>query len=275
MTQHSHSLSSKTVNLFVTCLVDTLFPSTGEAVMKVLNRAGYAVHIPDEQTCCGQPAFNAGLWPEARRMAEQTISILESSPGPVIIPSGSCAAMVRHSYPELFSRDVEEGLGDSWFLRAKALAERTYEFSEFLVDVCQQVDFGASFPGPVTYHASCHLLRGLGVNRQPLALLGAVRDARFPDQNAPLELVEMAGYDECCGFGGVFSVEQPQLSAAMLARKIGNIQNSGVPTVVCCDTGCLANIYGGLVYRNRGEQKEQPVRVMHLADVLAYSDTHR
>lgn len=265
--------SHTTVNLFVTCLVDTLFPKVGEAVVKVLNRAGFMVNFPVGQTCCGQPAFNAGLWSEARQMAEHTISVLEAHPGPVIIPSGSCAAMIRHSYPVLFEKDENNGVESSWLARAKALAARTYEFSEFLVEKCQQVDFGARFPGPVTYHASCHLLRGLGIDKPPMALLRAVRDARFPDQIIPLEFIEMNGFDECCGFGGVFSVEQPQISAAMLTLKMENIHKSGATTVVCCDAGCLANIAGGLVHRQKGGELLSRIRVMHLAEILAFDST--
>ena len=269
MTQQSASPTRMQVNLLVTCLVDTLFPQVGEAVVKVLNTAGCKVNYPSGQTCCGQPAYNAGLWTEARQMAQHTIKCLEEVSGPVVVPSGSCTAMIRHGYPSLFSEDPDREEEGSWAHRAKTLAERTFEFSEFLVDVCHQVDFGAVFPGPVTYHASCHLLRGLGIHRQPLALLGAVQDARFPDHQSSLELIEMPHHDECCGFGGVFSVEHAQISSAMLARKLDNIQKTGSQTVVCCDAGCLANISGGVAFQNAGKSHNETPVVLHIAEVLA------
>jgi L-lactate dehydrogenase complex protein LldE len=187
-----------TVQLFITCLIDTLYPEVGEAVVRVLERAGVQVAFPDGQTCCGQPAFNAGMRLQARPLVMQTIQVFENTTGPVVVPSGSCAAMIRHGYLELFAEDP------LWLPRAQALAQRTYEFSEFLVDVLKVTELGARFPGQVTYHRSCHLLRDLKVDRQPLALLRAVED---------LQLVELPYSDECCGFGGVFSVEHPEISS--------------------------------------------------------------
>jgi len=235
------------VQLFVTCILDTLYPEVGEAVVKVLQRAGASVDFPAGQTCCGQPAFNAGLRSQARPMAEHTIRVFEETPGAVVIPSGSCAGFVRHGYLELFAEEPE------WLRRAQALAERTYEFSEYLVDVLGVSDVGARLPGKLTYHSSCHLLREIGVDRQPRKLLEAVREA---------ELVELAGSAECCGFGGVFSVEHPEISAAMLQRKIDNIEASGAEWVVSCDGGCITNINGGL--RRMGKK----VRAVHIAEVL-------
>lgn len=240
-------MTDKTIQLFVTCIVDAFYPETGEAVVRVLEKAGVRVEFPRDQTCCGQPAFNAGMRAQARKMAEHTIRVLEAAPGPVIIPSGSCASMIRHSYLELFEGDQR------WMPRVQALASRTYEFTEFLVDVLGVTDLGASYTGKITYHSSCHLLRELGVDRQPRALLHAVQGA---------QIVELPGSQECCGFGGVFSVEHPELSAAMLARKIGNIEASEAPLVVSCDAGCATNINGGLL---RGEKKP---RVVHIAQVL-------
>lgn len=236
-----------TVQLFVTCIIDTLYPETGEAVVRVLRNAGVNVSFPPGQTCCGQPAFNAGLRKEARQMAIHTIRVFEPYPGPLVVPSGSCAAMIRHSYPELFADDP------LWLPRALALANRTYEFTEYLVDVLGVTDLGASFAGRLTYHSSCHLLRGLGVDRQPRALLAAVQGA---------ELVELPATDDCCGFGGVFSVEHPEISAAMLDRKIANIEAANAETVVACDAGCVTNINGALHRR----QKSQ--RAVHIADIL-------
>lgn len=237
-----------TVQLFITCLIDTFFPHIGQAMVKVLNRAGVAVDFPDAQTCCGQPAFNAGLRSQARPLAEHTLRVFEKTSGPVIIPSGSCAAMVRQGYLELFREDPP------WLARAKALAERTFEFSEYLVDVRGVTDLGASWPGKLAYHASCHLLRNLGVDRQPRALLSAVQEA---------ELIDLPGERECCGFGGVFSVEHPEISAEMLKRKISNLEMAAAPTLVVCDAGCLMHIQGGLHRQGKGQ------RVMHIAEVLA------
>ncbi len=237
----------ETVQLFVTCIIDTLYPEVGEAVVRVLQKAGVNVSFPPGQTCCGQPAFNAGLRHEARQMAIQTIHAFEAFPGPVVVPSGSCAAMLRHSYPELFAGDPH------WLPRAAALAGRSYELTEFLVDVLGVTDLGAAFNGWLTYHSSCHLLRGLGVDRQPRALLAAVRGA---------ELVELPETTDCCGFGGVFSVEHPEVSAAMLERKIANLEASGAPTVVACDAGCVTNINGGLHRRHKMQ------RAVHIAEIL-------
>jgi L-lactate dehydrogenase complex protein LldE len=238
---------TETVQLFATCILDTIYPDTGEAVVRVLERAGVKVEFPAGQTCCGQPAFNAGERSLARQMAIHTIRVFEPVPGPVVIPSGSCAAMIRHSYPELFADDPE------WLPRAKALAARTYEFSEFLVDYLGVTDLGARYPGKITYHSSCHLLRELGVDRQPRQLLQAVKDAEF---------VELEGTSECCGFGGVFSVEHGEISAAMLERKLANLENSDAPVVVSCDAGCITNINGGL------HRKNMTQKALHIADIL-------
>lgn len=239
---------SNTLQLFITCLIDTLQPQIGQAVVRVLERTGQQVLFPLDQTCCGQPPFNAGMRLEARKIAQHTIRVLERDPAPVVIPSGSCTAMIRHGYPELFADDLE------WLPRAQSLAARTYEFSEYLVDVLGITDLGARLPGRGTYHSSCHLLRGLGVDHQPRALLAAVRD---------LELIELPHADECCGFGGVFSVEHPEISAEMLQRKIDNIENTAAPLAIVADTGCLMHIGGGL-----HRQGKSP-KVLHIAEVLA------
>jgi L-lactate dehydrogenase complex protein LldE len=238
---------AETVQLFITCIIDTLYPEVGEAVVHVLQKSGVNVSFPPGQTCCGQPAFNAGLRDEARKMAVQTIHAFEPYSGPVVVPSGSCAAMLRHSYAELFAGDP------LWLSRATALSRRTYELTEFLVDVLGVTDLGAKFEGRFTYHSSCHLLRGLGVDRQPRALLAAVKKA---------ELVELPETADCCGFGGVFSVEHPEISAAMLERKIANLETSGVSTVVACDMGCVTNINGGL------HRRHKPQRAVHIAEIL-------
>jgi L-lactate dehydrogenase complex protein LldE len=238
---------SRTVQLFITCIIDALYPEIGEAVVRVLRRAGTNVDFQPGQTCCGQPAFNAGMRIQARDMAKHTIATFERAPGMVVLPSGSCTAMIRHGYPELFDGDP------AWAGKANALAERTFEFSEYLVDVLGIVDLGAKWKGPITYHASCHLLRELGVSRQPRLLLEAIKGA---------EIVELPQAEECCGFGGVFSVEHPELSASMLERKLSNIEYTGAPTVVSCDAGCLTHINGGFYRRGSG------VRGKHIAELL-------
>lgn len=240
-------LVSESVQLFITCIIDTLYPETGESVVRVLERAGVKVEFPRDQTCCGQPAFNAGMRPQARRMAEHTIQILERNQGEVVIPSGSCTGMIKHGYLELFADDP------SWLSRAKALAERTFEFTQYLVDELGVSDLGVYFPGKITYHPSCHLLRDLGVDTQPRRLLANVRGS---------EVVPLPKDRECCGFGGLFSIEHPEISAAMLDRKIENLISSGASALVSCDAGCIAHISGGL---HRGKFSQ---RVMHIADVL-------
>lgn len=180
-------------------------------------------------------------------MAIQTIRAFEGFPGPIVIPSGSCASMIRHAYAELFQDDP------IWFPRAVNLAERTYELSEFLVDVLGITDLGAKYDGKITYHSSCHLLRGLGVDKQPRVLLAAVKNAEF---------VELPDTGDCCGFGGIFSVEHPEISAAMLKRKLNNIDASGASVVVSCDAGCVTNINGGL------HRVGMTQRAMHIAELL-------
>ncbi len=238
----------ETVQLFITCLIDTFQPQIGEAVVKTLARCGVKVEFPTDQTCCGQPAFNAGMRAEARQTAMHTIRVFENTSGPIVIPSGSCTAMIRHGYPELFADDPQ------WLPRAQAVAQRAFEYTEFLVDHLGCTDLGAHFTGAITYHPSCHLLRGLGVDRQPRALLAQVRGAT---------LVKLPHGEECCGFGGIFSVKHPEISSEMLHRKIDNLQETGAPTVVVCDTGCLLHIHGGLTRRGSTQS------VIHIAELLA------
>lgn len=233
------------VQLFITCLIDSLFPEVGEAVVDVLARAGLEIEFPRDQTCCGQPAFNAGFWDQARRMAQHTLNVFEATEGPVIIPSGSCAAMIKHRYPELLKDDA------SSLRRAQELAERTFELSQFLTDVLGITNVGSAVHKKVAYHPSCHSLRGLGIDRQPKALLKA----------AGLEVHPLE--PECCGFGGVFAIDQPAISTEMLKRKIRAIEATGALTVVACDVSCLMHIEGGL------RQAGSPVRCAHLAQVLA------
>jgi L-lactate dehydrogenase complex protein LldE len=179
-------------------------------------------------------------------MAKHTIEVLEDAAGPVLVPSGSCAAMIRKGYLELFAEDPE------WLMRAQEIAERTFEFSEFLVDRHCVTDLGASYTGQLAYHPSCHLLRELGVDQQPLVLLGEVTGAQI----YPLEPV-------CCGFGGLFAVDQAEISTEILTRKLEHVAASGAEAVVGCDVSCLMHIEGGL--RHNGST----VRCAHLAQILA------
>jgi L-lactate dehydrogenase complex protein LldE len=235
------------VQLFVTCLVDTFYPETGQAIVGIFHRLGVSVEFPAGQTCCGQPAFNAGLRAAARPLAEHTIKVFEAAPGDVIIPSGSCAVMLKHGYPELFA-------GDSlWLPRAQALSARTYEFTEYIVDVLGVTDLGARWEGSLAYHASCHPNRHLGIDRQPRALLAAVRQA---------VIVNLPAAEDCCGFGGVFSIKHPELSAEMLKRKIANLELSTAPTLVVTEAGCRMHIAGGL------NKQKKAQRVVHIAEVL-------
>jgi L-lactate dehydrogenase complex protein LldE len=235
------------VTLFVQCLVDALQPQVGEAMLTVLHRLGLSVTYPENQTCCGQPAFNSGYRKEAKAAARRFIEVFQAA-SVVVCPSGSCVHMVRHHYPLLFADDAK------WLPRAQRLAEKTYEFSEYLVDGLGVDDVGANYRGRITYHDSCHLSRGLGVREQPRRLLGKVRGAEF---------VELNESDRCCGFGGSFAVKYPDISAAMLRDKVGTIIDSGADTVVGCDAGCLLNIQGML------SRRKLPVRTLHIAELLA------
>ncbi len=239
---------ARRVQLFVTCLIDVLAPDVGDCVVDVLERAGVEVSVPAGQTCCGQPAFNGGFWEEARRMARRTIETLGDAEVPLVIPSGSCADMIVHHYPQLFADDPV------WLARAERLGRRTYELTQYLVDVLGLTDLGARCEGKFVYHPSCHLLRGMKVHSQPLALLAAVRGA---------ELLPLAGQQECCGFGGLFAIKYPQLSAAMLERKLADIAASGASWVVGCDFSCLLHINAAL------HRRGSPIRGVHIAQVLA------
>ncbi|PIE58792.1 MAG: Fe-S oxidoreductase [Desulfobulbus propionicus] len=235
------------VTLFIQCLVDTMFPEVAEAMVKVLKQLGLQVSCPTTQTCCGQPAFNSGHRSVARTAAIKFINLFEEAET-IVSPSGSCVNMVRHHYPELLADDpiMQE--------RARRVGAKTYEYTQFLVDVLQVEDVGARFPGTVTYHASCHLNRFLGVDRQPRALLTHIRD---------MELIEMRDADRCCGFGGTFAVKYGDISQAILKEKVENILQTGVQIVTGCDMGCLMNIQGMLSRMNVS------VQVQHIAQLLA------
>ena len=237
------------IQLFITCMIDSLFPQIGEAVFEVLSLAGAEIHFPADQTCCGQPTYNAGYRDHAKRLAKRTIETLTQSDDPVVIPSGSCAVMIRKEFLELFREDPP------WHRLAQALASRTFELSEFLVSVSGRTGFQASFHGRIAYHPSCHLLRGLGVHSQPLDLLNQVEGA---------DVISLS--PECCGFGGVFAVDHAEISSEMMKRKLDAIENSGADIVAAADVSCLMQIEGGL--RRRGS----PIRCAHIAQILTMKE---
>ena len=240
------------VALFVTCVVDQLWPAIGVSTVEVLRRVGCTVEFDQRQTCCGQPAFNTGYRDEARQLAQRFIEICEATSAEAIVsPSGSCTAMVHH-YPALFDR--EDPVDKVWRERARSVAARTFELSSFLVRVLKVEDVGARWPGRVTWHDACHALRDLKVHSEPRRLIDHVRET---------ELVELENADACCGFGGTFSVKFPEISVAILDQKIEAIEKSGVQAVVSGDASCLMQIGGRL------SRKGSTIRVMHLAELLA------
>ena len=238
----------KEVSLFIPCTVDLFLPRVGEAAVEVLRRAGVNPVYHENQTCCGQPAMNAGYQDEARNVAKHFISVFGDDEV-IVSPSGSCVCMVKYHYPELLASEPR------WLKRAEELAPRIYELSQYLVDILKVEDLGASFDGKVTYHESCHILRGLGVSGQPKKLIQAVKGA---------QLVPLDGAESCCGFGGEFSNSYPDISASMLKDKVENFLASGADLLLLCEPGCLLNI-GGYLHRNHPGK-----RIMHLASFLAY-----
>ncbi len=236
------------VALFVTCLVDLMRPRIGFSAIKLLESAGCEVVVPPKQTCCGQPAFNSGDRASAAALARKTIAEFEGYDY-LVAPSGSCADQIRTEYPSLLADDPD------WHDRAVALAARVYELTDFLVNVAKIEAVPGDYAGEITYHDSCTGLRSLGIKAQPRALL-----AKLPG----VKLKEMNGAEDCCGFGGTFSVKFGDVSAAIAERKCGNIQAAGTGTVVGGDLGCLLNIEGKL--RRMGDEQTQ---VLHIAEVLA------
>ncbi|NQU65433.1 MAG: (Fe-S)-binding protein [SAR324 cluster bacterium] len=237
---------NKRVTLFIQCLVDQIYPEVGEAMVTVFQKLGISLDCPTAQTCCGQSAYNSGYKKVAKTAAKRFIEIFEKAEV-IVCPSGSCVDMVRNHYPTLFKNEPD------WRLRAESVAGKTFEFTEYLVDVLKVEDLGASFTEKLTYHDSCHLLRNIGVKDQPRKLIAKVAGA---------ELVEMENSDKCCGFGGTFSIKYPGISTAILDEKLDNIMSSGATTVVGCDVGCLMNIEGRL------SRKNLPIKTMHIAQLL-------
>ena len=236
----------KTVSLFVTCIIDQLYPQVGVSVVRVLRRLGVNVNFLADQTCCGQPLYNAGFARPARKLAQRVLESFHDSEY-VVVPSGSCAAMMRVFYPDLFQSDPR------LHRLAQQLSDKVYEFSEFLVDILGVTETNSSYPGTATYHPSCHLLREMEVREQPQALLKQVTGLR---------LEELAKAETCCGFGGTFAVRFPHISEGMVNDKVANILETRADTVVSCDMGCLMNIEGVLSRQGSGMQ------VRHLAEIL-------
>lgn len=237
------------IALFTTCLVDGLVPTVGRATVRLLERLGHEVVVPQSQVCCGQMHVNTGYLREALPVVRNHVRSFEGF-DVVVAPSGSCVGSVRHQQAMVAERAGEHGLADD----ARELAGRTFELSELLVDVLGVVDVGAWFPHTVTYHPTCHSLRMLRVGDRPVRLLREVAD---------LELVELSQAESCCGFGGTFSVKNPEVSAAMLADKVRAIVASGAGVCTAGDSSCLLHIGGGL---SRGQPE---VWAVHLAEVLA------
>ena len=242
-----------TASLFMTCIVDQFYPDVGESTVRLLRRLGVDVDFPESQTCCGQPAYNAGFTQMAAEAARGMLNAF-SGERSIVAPSGSCAAMVKVFYPELL-RDDPKALAE-----ARNLGDRTYELSQFIVDVLGLPTYSQPKPLPsrekgvkVTYHEGCHLRRELGAVTQPRELIRSLPG---------VELAEMEHPDECCGFGGTFSVKFADISGAMLADKLDRIEATGAEAVVACDSSCLMQIDGGL--RKRGA----PVRALHIAELL-------
>jgi L-lactate dehydrogenase complex protein LldE len=235
------------VSLFVTCVVDQLFPQVGIAMAEVLERVGCAVEFPEAQTCCGQPAYNSGYRIEARQVARHFLRVFRDAEY-IVVPSGSCTSMIAHHYEDLFRKEPE------WLEETHRLAPRVWEFSRFLLEVMKISDVGARLEKVVTYHDSCHALRELGVKLGPRELLSHVRG---------LELREMEIPEECCGFGGTFSVKFADVSGGMARTKVEAIERTGAEAVVSIDSSCLMQLQGVM------SRAGVPIQALHLAEVLA------
>ncbi|MEI6712193.1 MAG: (Fe-S)-binding protein [Verrucomicrobiota bacterium] len=233
------------VSLFIPCFIDSLYPNVGMSMVRILERLGHTVDVPEGQTCCGQPPFNSGYWDEARSVAQNQLRAFKDAEV-IVSGSGSCGSMLKVFYPELFHGREQEA-------EAKALSAKTWEFSEFLVNKLGVTDLGARFEGRATFHDGCHGLRELGTKQAPRELLKHVKG---------LELVEMGEAETCCGFGGTFAVKFPQISTAMAEVKCNSICETKADYVISNDSSCLMQI-GGYLNRNVGT-----VKCLHLAEVL-------
>ncbi len=239
--------------LFITCLGDQFYTSTLQNMTHILERLGVELVFPPEQTCCGQPLFNNGFEEQTRPVALNFMHAFARSEAPIVGPSGSCVSMVKHHYPSLFKEGTAE------HALAVDISSRIFEFTEYLVNVLKVTDVGAVYPHRVTYHATCHYLREMGLRNEARALLGGVRG---------LEFVPLNEEETCCGFGGAFSVTYPEVSRFMMESKVRNIIASGADTVVMCEPGCLMNVAGGL--RKAGSA----IRALHIIDLLSMKESN-
>lgn len=240
------------VALFIACYNDTFFPEVGKAVVTVLERLGHTVEFPEGQTCCGQMHYNTGYQAESMPLLERfAAQFIEFDA--VVVPSSSCVAMIRDHYPKMALETGKKQL----IADVDTLLPRVFEFSEFLTKRLGLEDVGAYYPHRVTYHASCHGLRNLMLGDGPMRLLKAVRG---------IDLVEMDGLEQCCGFGGIFAVKNAEVSSAMLAEKINAVLNTGAEICTACDTSCLMQIQGALHRQRTG------VKTVHLAEILVGSE---
>jgi L-lactate dehydrogenase complex protein LldE len=237
------------ISLFITCYNDTLFPETGKAVVSVLERLGHQVEFRHEQTCCGQMHYNTGYWNDALPLVRRFVEVFRDA-DVVCIPSASCVAMIRDQYSHVAAGARDHALAAD----VAALVPRVFEFTELLVDKLGVADVGASFPHQVTLHTSCHSLRSLHLGDRPARLLRAVEG---------LQLVDLPRLDECCGFGGTFSIKNPDVSEAMLADKLRSIAETAATVCTAVDNSCLMHIGGALA------RQERRVRCIHLAEILA------
>jgi L-lactate dehydrogenase complex protein LldE len=240
------------ISLFITCYNDTLFPETGKSVVRLLERLGHSIDFPFEQTCCGQMHYNTGYQAEAMPLMRRFVHIFDNAEL-VCVPSSSCVGMIRDHY-----RRMAESIGDIGLLNATLeLIPRVYELSELLVNKLGVEDVGAYYPHRVTYHPSCHSLRSLHLNDLPLRLLRRVRG---------IDLVDLDGADQCCGFGGTFAIKCGDVSAAMLADKLTSLAATGAEVCTAVDNSCLMQIFGGL------HRQQSRVRTVHLAEILASTE---
>ncbi|MEZ4671816.1 MAG: (Fe-S)-binding protein [Anaerolineae bacterium] len=243
----------KPVSLFVTCIVDMVYPHTGVSVVEILEHLGIEVNFPLGQTCCGQVAFNSGFWKDAKDVAKTFLTAFADAEV-IVAPSGSCASMVQHYYPELFKDDPE------WRDRATWAASITWEFTEYLVDGLGITDIGAALPPTkVAFHDACHGYRLINLKEQARTLASNVKG---------VEVTELKGNDQCCGFGGLFSVKMPEISNAMLKDKITNIEAADADVIITGDASCLTQMNGGL------SRNDASKRVLHIADLLARGLRH-
>lgn len=238
--------------LFITCLGDQFYTSTLQNMTRILERLGVDLVFPPGQTCCGQPLFNNGFEAKTRPVAWNFLQAFGQSEAPIVGPSGSCVSMVKHHYPSLFKPGTAE------HNLAVDIASRTFEFTEYLVNILKVTDVGAVFPHKVTYHASCHYLREMGLKTEARSLLNRVKE---------LELIPLQEEETCCGFGGAFTVTFPEVSRSMMENKVKDILASGADTVVMCEPGCLMNIAGGL------HKAGSKIRALHIIDLLANMDS--